>query len=177
MPRPVRVCFVCSGNICRSPTAAVVLAAQAEEAGLAHLVEIDSAGTGSWHAGDDMDARSRRTLVEAGYDPARHVAKQFTPDDFDRYDVVLALDTGHANVLWWLAAETSGVEAARAKVVLLRRFDPQLRAGEDADVPDPYYGGSSGFTEVLAQIERSCAALLPRLAAAAETGTAPLQQA
>ena len=67
---PVRVCFVCSGNICRSPTAEVVFTAVAADAGLADLVEVSSAGTGSWHAGDDMDARSRRTLVEGGYSVA-----------------------------------------------------------------------------------------------------------
>jgi protein-tyrosine phosphatase len=83
---PVRVCFVCSGNICRSPTAEVVLTAIAAEAGTSELVEVSSAGTGSWHAGDDMDARSRRTLVQAGYSWGRHVARQFVPADFASWD-------------------------------------------------------------------------------------------
>lgn len=152
------------------------MGAQAAEAGLADLVAIDSAGTGSWHAGDDMDQRSRETLEEAGYEPGRHVAKQFGPEDFADRDVVVALDTGHHNVLWWLAVETPDVEASRAKIVLLRAFDPELRSGEDPDVPDPYYGRSGGFTEVLAQVERSCAGLLTAIQRAVESGSDGLQQ-
>ena len=167
---PVRVCFVCSGNICRSPTAEVVFTALATAAGRADLVEVSSAGTGSWHAGDDMDARSRHTLVDAGYSWRRHVATQFTPADFASCDVVVALDTGHSNVLWWLAAETPDPAAARAKVVLLRAFDPKLGPDEEPDVADPYYGGGAGFTDVLEQVERSCTALLERIADAVETG-------
>ena len=170
---PVRVCFVCSGNICRSPTAEVVLTAIAADAGLGDLVEVSSAGTGSWHAGDDMDARSRRTLVEGGYSWRRHVARQFVPADFADCDVVVALDTGHSNVLWWLAAETPDPAEARAKIVLLRTFDPKLAAGEEPDVADPYYGNGRGFTEVLEQVERSCSVLLERIADAVESG-APL---
>jgi protein-tyrosine phosphatase len=170
---PVRVCFVCSGNICRSPTAEVVLTAIAAEAGLADVVEVSSAGTGSWHAGDDMDARSRRTLVQAGYSWGRHVARQFVPADFASRDLVVALDTGHSNVLWWLAAETPDPAAAREKIVLLRAYDPECGPDEDADVADPYYGHGRGFTEVLEQVERSCAALLDRIAAAVDT-SAPL---
>jgi protein-tyrosine phosphatase len=158
--RPVRICFVCSGNICRSPTAEVVLRRLTDEAGVTDQVEIDSAGTGSWHAGDDMDRRSRSTLEDAGYIPAVHSAKQFVPADFAQRDLVLALDAGHHNVLWWLAAETPDPAAARAKIVMLRSFDLSLSKGDDLDVPDPYYGRSGGFTEVLAQIERACAGLL-----------------
>jgi len=168
---PVRVCFVCSGNICRSPTAEVVLRARAREAGLESLVAVDSAGTGDWHAGDDMDGRSRATMVEAGYDVPGHVAKQFAAELFADRDVVVALDSGHRRALLWLADETDDPPAARAKVVLLRDFDPQLGPGEPADVADPYYGGARGFVDVLEQIERSCAALLAAIAAAVEAGT------
>jgi protein-tyrosine phosphatase len=167
---PVRVCFVCSGNICRSPTAEVVFSALAVDAGLADLVEVSSAGTGSWHAGDDMDARSRHTLVEGGYSWRRHVARQFVPPDFANCDLVVALDTGHSNVLWWLAAETPDPAAAREKIVLLRTFDPKLAPDAEPDVADPYYGHGRGFTEVLEQVERSCAALLERVADALGTG-------
>ena len=170
---PVRICFVCSGNICRSPTAQVAFARQAREAGAAQLFDVDSAGTGSWHAGDEMDARSRRTMVHAGYDVPGHQAKQFTPADFAAHDVVVALDSGHYNVLWWLAAETDDVDGARAKIVVLRAFDPDLGPGEPPDVADPYYGGHGGFNDVLDQIERSIAALLAALRAALDTG-APL---
>jgi protein-tyrosine phosphatase len=157
---PVRICFVCSGNICRSPTAEVVLRRLAADAGREALIEVDSAGTGSWHAGDDMDARSRATLEDAGYPVPRHVARQFSPADFAERDLVVALDGGHRDVLWWLAAETDDPDAARAKIVMLRDFDPELTPGDDPDVGDPYYGGRGGFLEVLEQVERSCAGLL-----------------
>jgi protein-tyrosine phosphatase len=173
---PVRVCFVCSGNICRSPTAEVVMGVLAAEAGLADLVDVDSSGTGSWHTGDDMDRRSRETLEKAGYQPVRHVAKQFRAEDFADRDVVVALDTGHYDVLWWLAVETPDVEASRAKIVRLRAFDPELGSGEDPDVRDPYYGKSGGFTEVLAQVERSCANLLTAIQRAVESGSDLVQQ-
>jgi len=178
---PVRVCFVCSGNICRSPTAQVVLDRVAEQSGRDYLLAVDSAGTGSWHAGDDMDERSRRTMVHAGYDVPAHIAKQFQPADFELRDVVVALDTGHYNVLWWLAAETGDVTVARSKIVMLRAFDPQLAAGQQPDVPDPYYGhGGDGFAEVLAQVERSCAGLLDAIERAVVTGAQrvepPVQQ-
>jgi protein-tyrosine phosphatase len=172
----LRVCFVCSGNICRSPTAEVVFNRLAAEAGAPDLVRADSAGTGAWHAGDDMDERSRRTMEHAGYDVPPHVAKQFQPSDFDTYDMVVALDAGHRDVLWWLAAESAEPEAARAKIVMLRAFDPELAADEVPDVADPYYGGRGGFTEVLEQVERSCAQLLAAIRESAESGTGRPQQ-
>jgi protein-tyrosine phosphatase len=167
---PVRVSFVCSGNICRSPTAEVVLRSLAIERGEADLVRVDSAGTGDWHAGDDMDERSRQTLVGAGYDVTRHVAKQFTAADFATRDVVVALDRGHREALRWLADQAVDPEAARAKIVMLRAFDPELGADEEPEVGDPYYGGRNGFTEVLEQVERSCAELLTAIERAVAAG-------
>jgi protein-tyrosine phosphatase len=167
---PVRVCFVCSGNICRSPTAEVVLNRLAGERGRSDLVAADSAGTGSWHEGDDMDERSRGTLVDAGYDVPLHVAKQFQPADFARRDLIVALDGSHRDVLWWLAAETGDPATARAKIVLLRAFDPDLGSGESADVADPYYGGRGGFGEVLEHVERSAAAMLTAIERAVDAG-------
>jgi protein-tyrosine phosphatase len=157
---PVRVCFVCSGNICRSPTAEIVLKKLAAERGLSERVHADSAGTGSWHAGDDMDERSRHALQSAGYPVQRHVARQFRPGDFDGYDLVVALDGGHRDALRWLAAEAADPESAGAKIVMLRAFDPLLATDEKPDIADPYYGGSEGFSEVLELVERSCAAML-----------------
>jgi protein-tyrosine phosphatase len=167
---PVRVCFVCSGNICRSPTAEVVLKALARDAGLEELVAVDSAGTGDWHAGDDMDHRSRATMADAGYAVAPHVAKQFTAADFAARDLVIALDAGHRRALSWLAEDAQDPAAARAKIVLLRDFDPELAPGEDPDVADPYYGGPDGFTDVLAQVRRSCARLLAAIQEALASG-------
>ena len=171
MPNPVRICFVCSGNICRSPTAQVVLTNLAATAGVEDLIEVDSAGTGSWHAGDDMDERSRQVLTDAGYDVPVHVARQFRAADFAAYELVIALDTGHRDVLEELARQTPDPAAARAKIVLLRSYDPKLGAGDEPDVADPYYGGRRGFVDVLEQVERSCAGLLDALRADANQQT------
>jgi protein-tyrosine phosphatase len=168
---PVRVCFVCSGNICRSPTAEVVLTAQARDAGLEHLIDVDSAGTGDWHVGEEMDRRSRATMTGAGYAVPSHVAKQFASEFFADRDVVVALDSGHRRALQRLAEEAGDPASAKAKIVMLRDFDPQLAPGEPPDVADPYYGGARGFADVLDQIERSCARLLDAIADAVDRGT------
>jgi protein-tyrosine phosphatase len=167
---PIRVCFVCSGNICRSPTAEVVLARLVAEHGRGDAVVVDSAGTGDWHVGQDLDPRARRTLVHAGYDVPPHRARQFLAADFGQRDLVVALDGGHRNALWWLASETADVEAARDKIVLLGEFDRQWHPGEGADVPDPYYGGPGGFRDVLAVVQRSCTGLLDAIGNSVDTG-------
>lgn len=167
----MRVCFVCSGNICRSPTAEVVFGVLAAEAGLD--VVVDSAGTGDWHAGDDMDRRSRATLVGGGYAPEVHTAKQFTPTDFADRDLVVALDNGHLRELRRLAAYADDPERAAASIVLLRDFDPTAEPG--SDVADPYYGGTRGFTDVLDQIERASAGLIDHLRAEGQQDLTPPQ--
>ncbi len=128
-------------------------------------VQVDSAGTGDWHAGDDMDRRARATLLAHGYRPPLHVAKQFTAADFAGRDLVVALDRGHEARLAQLAGLTEDPEAAREKIVLLRSYDP---SADDLDVPDPYYDGPDGFVEVLRQIERACAGLRDRVAQQSE---------
>ncbi|MER6344792.1 low molecular weight protein-tyrosine-phosphatase [Streptomyces sp. NPDC001595] len=148
-----RVCFVCTGNICRSPMAESVFRARVEEAGLDGVVVVDSAGTGGWHEGDPADPRTVAVLEEHGYDSA-HTARQFRADWFDRLDLVVALDAGHATALRRLAP---GEQDAR-KVRLLRSYDPA--AGDDLDVPDPYYGGMDGFEECLEMVEAASAGLL-----------------
>lgn len=155
--RPVRVSFVCSGNICRSPTAEVVLRRLVRAAGLEGQVEVESAGTGGWHVGDDMDARSAEELRRQGYAFDVHRARQFSPYDFARLDAVVALDEGHRRELLALAATPD----ERAKVVLLGSFSTVDAA--DPSVPDPYHGGASGFGDVLARVERGCRGLLARL--------------
>jgi protein-tyrosine phosphatase len=156
----VRICFVCSGNICRSPTAEAVFVSMLRAADITG-VEVDSAGTGDWHAGDDMDRRARATLVAHGYRPPEHAAKQFTVADFASRDLVVALDRGHEARLAHLAELAGDPQAAREKIVLLRSYDP---SADDLDVPDPYYDGPEGFIEVLRQIERACAGLRDRVA-------------
>jgi protein-tyrosine phosphatase len=150
-----RVCFVCSGNICRSPTAEVVLRSYVDDAGLGDLVEVSSAGTGDWHAGDPADERAVRTLAGAGYDGSAHRARQFEASWFADLDLVVALDATHVRALQALASD----DVDRAKVVLLRSFDPAAVDAVTLDVDDPFYGGQASFDRVLAEVEAACAGL------------------
>ena len=152
MPRPggaFHVCFVCSGNICRSPIAEKVFAWDVEQAGLADRVRVTSAGTGSWHVGDPADARAAAVLAEHGYDDT-HVARQLDDELLDA-DLLVALDAGHLRALRRIAPDPGRIQ-------LLRAFDPDAPAG--AGVPDPYYGGPEGFTEVLTMIHAAMPGLL-----------------
>jgi len=153
---PYRVCFVCLGNICRSPMADVVMQAFVRDAGLDDRIEVSSAGTGDWHLGGPADERAVAALARRGYDGTAHKARQFTDSWFAVHDLVLALDGANLATLHDIA-----VPEQRAKVRLLREFDPQ--AGSDLEVPDPYYGGSRRFDEVLDMVERSCHGLLDHL--------------
>ncbi|MGW0706518.1 low molecular weight protein-tyrosine-phosphatase [Streptomyces sp. NPDC002643] len=148
-----RVCFVCTGNICRSPMAESVFRAHIEEAGLDHLVEVDSAGTDGWHAGDPADPRTVSVLEAGGYEDT-HSARQFQSSWFSRLDLVIALDAGHVKALRRLAPTPADAE----KIRLLRSYDPA--AGDDLDVPDPYYGGMDGFEECLELVEAASPGLL-----------------
>jgi protein-tyrosine phosphatase len=153
----VRVCFVCLGNICRSPTAEAVMRHRVAEAGLGDAIEIESAGTGSWHVGDPPDARAAAEAHARGI-AMEGVARQFRARDFDRFDLVLAMD--HENAAHLRAIAPDG-EAA-AKVRLLREFDPASDGG-DLAVPDPYYGGADGFTTVFALVDAACLGLIDHL--------------
>ncbi len=147
---PFRVVFVCTGNICRSPMADVVFRALAEQAGLAPRVISTSAGTGDWHVGRPMDQRAARTLADAGYDGSRHRAQTFDPGWHDRVDLVLAMD----------AANLHDVGGRGPRTALFGDLDPEQPG---AEVPDPYYGGDSGFEEVLRMIERTSTSLVAAL--------------
>ncbi|MFJ9148731.1 low molecular weight protein-tyrosine-phosphatase [Streptomyces sp. NPDC102270] len=148
-----RVCFVCTGNICRSPMAESVFRARVAEAGLDGLVEVDSAGTDGWHEGDGADPRTVSVLEEHGYSGV-HTARQFRSSWFSRLDLVIALDAGHLRTLRRLAPTPEDA----GKVRLLRSYDPA--AGADLDVPDPYYGGLDGFEECLEMVEAASEGLL-----------------
>ncbi|MBV9369215.1 MAG: low molecular weight phosphotyrosine protein phosphatase [Frankiales bacterium] len=148
----IRICFVCSGNICRSPTAEVVMRRLVLDAGLSGRVEVCSAGIGAWHAGDGADPRSAATMRAHGYDPSGHRARQGTRQDLVDHELVIAMDRGHARDLERMLPLGSACE-----VRLLLSYDASSGV---LDVPDPYYGGPSGFDDVLAMIERACRGLL-----------------
>ncbi|MFJ8048081.1 low molecular weight protein-tyrosine-phosphatase [Streptomyces luteogriseus] len=149
-----RVCFVCTGNICRSPMAEIVFRARVAEAGLDESVEVDSAGTGGWHEGDGADPRTVAVLEDNGY-AGDHTARQFRSSWFSRLDLVIALDSGHLGALRRLAPTEQDAE----KVRLLRSYDPAA-GDDDLDVPDPYYGGLDGFEECLEMVEAASTGLL-----------------
>jgi protein-tyrosine phosphatase len=176
MNRPLRVTMVCTGNICRSPIAEVVVRDAVERAGLEDLVVVDSAGIGAWHVGEGADPRTVRVLADHGYDGAAHRAQQVTRDWFARGgvgaadgagdgagggapDVLVAMDAGHHDALVRLAPG--------AEVVMLRSFSPglgDLAPGDQRlDVPDPYYGDRDGFVTVLEMIEAATPGLLAHL--------------
>ena len=142
-----RVVFVCTGNICRSPIAEKVFAAELERAGLAEGVRVSSAGTGGWHVGDPADSRAAAVLRAAGY-PSEHRARQVDAEALGA-DLIVALDDTHRRAL-----RRSGASRVR----LLRSFDPD--APERAEVPDPYYGGDDGFAEVLAMVQAAVPGML-----------------
>ena len=157
--RPYRISLVCLDNICRSPMAAAVLRHRVDETGLAELVAVDSAGTGSWHVGDHADPRARTALALRGYDGEMHRARQFQTAWFDDHDLVLAMDHDNARNLRRAAPD----RAAADRVVLLREFDPEAGAGPDRDVPDPYFGDERDFDAALDIIERSVDGLMASL--------------
>ncbi len=151
----VSVCFVCLGNICRSPTAEGVFRSLVREAGLEGAIRIDSAGTGGYHAGEPPDERARKAAARRGI-VVDGRARKFRASDFSEFDYVLAMDA--SNLADLKALYSAG---ARARLSLLRAFD--ATAPEDAAVPDPYYGGDDGFDDVIDQCLRACRGLLEHI--------------
>lgn len=151
----MRICFVCLGNICRSPTAHGVMERLVADAGLDGAIAIDSAGTGAYHIGELPDERSRAAARRRGIE-LTHPARQFTRADLDRFDLIVAMDGQNLQRLQQLAGSRT-----RPPIVLLRSFDSTAPAG--AEVPDPWSGGAAGFEDVLDQCERACAGLLAHI--------------
>ena len=150
----MRVLFVCLGNICRSPTAEGVLRHKLQQAGLERQVEVASAGTGGWHAGEPPDKRTQRAAQLRGYDLSQQRAQQVRVQDFERYDLILAM--GNSNF-----RDLQAMQPANGKAeldVFLRRYK-----GVKSEVPDPYYDGEQGFVEVLDLIEAACDGLMIEL--------------
>ncbi len=152
----VRVLLVCMGNICRSPMAEGVLRQRIAERERPLPVEVDSAGTHGYHHGAPPDARARAAALRRGIDISSLRARRVTPEDFERFDLVLAMDDeNHAALLEMAAKEHHG------KVRLLLEFAAD--AGGRRSVPDPYYGGMLGFERVLDLVEEAMAGLLDEL--------------
>lgn len=164
--KTLSILMCCMGNICRSPTAEGVLRAKLAAAGLADRVEIDSAGTHSYHIGHPPDARSQQTALRRGYDLSAQRARRALAADFDRFDLILAMDQDNMLNLARLARRD---QAGRLR--LLMSFATQHDADE---VPDPYYGEGDGFERVLDYIEDACDGVVAwareQLDGAAESG-------
>ena len=157
----MRILFVCMGNICRSPTAEGVMRRLVEQAGLADRVQVESAGTGGWHAGEPPDERATLAARRRGV-RLEGAARQVRPSDFREFDLLIAMDRANLRELLAVAPD----EDAAEKVRLLREFDPASSGAPDLDVPDPYYGGDRGFETVLDMVEAACRGLLDELRAA-----------
>ncbi len=153
---PIRVLFVCMGNICRSPLAEGHFRALVEEEGLSDRFDIDSAGTGSWHVGEAPDARMRSAARRRGLDIETLRARQVERRDLYDYDHVFVMDK--TNLHDTLALDPEGDHGTRVR--LFREFDP---TPETYQVPDPYTGGRQGFENVYDIVERTCRAILDRL--------------
>jgi len=153
---PFRVVFVCTGNICRSPMADVVFRWFADSAGMSDRVVSTSAGTGEWHVGERADHRTLEALERKGYDGSRHRARQFTREDFERNDLIVALDRSHERILH----EWARTEGDTDKLALLMSFETDAPT---LDVPDPYYAGPGMFDDVLTMIEGASRALFRQL--------------
>jgi low molecular weight protein-tyrosine phosphatase len=141
------ILFVCTGNICRSPTAEAVFRSLARKAGLE--LRIESAGLGDWHVGQPPDERAQHHARQRGYDLSEQRARQVRRRDFEEFDLILAMDNGHLGALQRMAPAKR-----RAKIRLFVA---------DRDVPDPYYGGPAGFEQVLDLVEAQCESLLEEL--------------
>ncbi|HEX5462557.1 MAG TPA: low molecular weight protein-tyrosine-phosphatase [Steroidobacteraceae bacterium] len=151
----MRILFVCLGNICRSPTAEVVFRAIAQRDAPDLMLEIDSAGTAGYHVGELPDRRTRQAAARRGYDMSALRARVVEPDDFEHFDLILAMDRENL-----LALERSAPAQARDRLRLFLEFAPEAGISE---VPDPYYGGPNGFEDVLDLVEAASRGLLEHL--------------
>lgn len=140
--------FVCTGNICRSPSAEAVLRSVVEQQGIGQDIVIESAGTYGYHIGERPDQRSIKAAENRGFSMAGITACQVTPQDFDGYDHIIAMDQGHHEALEQMQSSRSS--DGRATLSLFMTY---CKKHEGADVPDPYYGGGDGFENVLDILE------------------------
>ena len=151
MPEIRRVLFVCMGNICRSPTAEGVFRHHAEQAGMLDDLTIDSAGTHAYHVGEPPDRRSQAAAERRGISLADIRARRVSDEDFDHFDLILAMDEDNHRLLM-----QQSDAAHHGKIRLFLDYGEST----DREVPDPYYGGASGFERVLDLVEDASKGLL-----------------
>ena len=153
-----RILMVCTGNICRSPTAEGVLRTKLQQAGLQGQVLVDSAGTQGYHTSEPPDARAVRAAAQRGYQIGNIRARPMRPEDFAAFDWLVAMDQSHVD---WLRKRATPATAGRICLLMtLARLHPGLQ-----EVPDPYYGGPAGFEHVLDLVEDACEGVVERLRA------------
>ena len=153
--KKLKIMFVCLGNICRSPAAHAVLEHKVRERGLEDRIQVSSSGTSAYHVGEEADPRMRNELSEHGVSsPSR--AQQFHKSDFEYQDLILAMDRENFSHLRQSLGNGTVPGELTRKLRMFRNFDPE----GTGDVPDPYYGGSRGFTEVYAMVERTVERIL-----------------
>ncbi|OGA26313.1 MAG: phosphotyrosine protein phosphatase [Betaproteobacteria bacterium RIFCSPLOWO2_02_FULL_67_26] len=155
MAQPIKILFVCMGNICRSPMAEGVFKHHVSEAKLDDWIASDSAGTHDYHIGEAPDARAQRIAGKRGYDLSRLRGRQVSRRDFDEFDYVLAMDEMNLRLLQRLCPTQ---HAHKLRLFMEFGADPQVR-----EVPDPYYGGPEGFERVLDMVEQAARGLLDHL--------------
>lgn len=146
------VVFVCTGNICRSPTAEGIFLKMVDDAGLSDRIVVDSAGTHGYHIGEPPDPRTQEAAARRGYDLSGLRARKFQREDFHRFDLVLAMDRDNHGILSHLAQPSVGHR--------LRMMMAYASPFREIDVPDPYYGGPDGFERVLDMLEGAAQGLL-----------------
>lgn len=152
----MRFLMVCTGNICRSPLAEGVMRQRITDAGLAARAQVDSAGTHGYHVGDPPDRRAQAVAARRGYAIGEQRARRVTSADFDRFDLLVAMDRGHLSLL----RRALPADDRADRLTLLLDHVPDLRGG---DVPDPYYGDARDFEHALDLIERGVDSLIEHL--------------
>lgn len=155
MKKKIRICFVCMGNICRSPTAQGVFANMLQREGLSEVVEVDSAGTHAYHVGEPPDRRARAAALKRKIDLGPQRARRVASEDFEDFDYIVAMDRSNQEDLMEIASP-----GQHDKIRLFLEYAAEL---PEIDVPDPYYGGPQGFERVLDLIEVASQALIAEI--------------
>ena len=156
MKSPTRVLFVCLGNICRSPSAENVMRHLVNEANITHKIALDSAGTAGWHTGKSPDSRMSAAAAKKSY-AMKGRARQVKPNDFVKFDLILAMDQSNYDDLTVVRADC---HTPHAKLQLFCDFCTEH---DETEVPDPYYGGPEGFDYVIELLEDGCGHLLNQI--------------